>query len=82
MRPTQHPSNTRVLGAPAGWDQQQLECSALAITDVTVDEQPAVVSFWQPSTEELAILNAGGTIALWVFGRDMPPVALHAEPRT
>ncbi|MBT2326103.1 hypothetical protein J7E62_27620 [Variovorax paradoxus] len=79
MRPTQHPSNNRVLGAPAGWDQSELPCGALAITDTVVDGMPHVVSFWRPTAEELATLNAGGTVALWIVGRTMPPAALCVE---
>ena len=40
---------------------------------------PAVVSYWCPSAEELAVLNAGGSIALWVLGMSMPPVNLSVE---
>lgn len=79
MRPTQHPSNNRVLGAPVGWDQQQLPCNALPITDAQTDGQPAIVSFWQPTAAELAALVAGKPVMLWVFGRSMPPVALGID---
>ncbi|WP_219209206.1 hypothetical protein [Variovorax boronicumulans] len=80
MRPTQHPSNTRVLGAPAGWKQEELPCSALAITDVQVDGMPHVVSFWKPDAADLAALNAGGSIALWIVGQTMPPASVAVEP--
>ena len=79
MRPTQHPSNNGVLGAPAGWDQEQLPCSALAITRTDWDGVPAVVSFWKPSPEELAVLNAGGSVSLWIAGQGMPPVGLSVD---
>lgn len=82
MRATQHPSNTRVLGAPEGWDQGALPCNAIPITDALYqDSVRAVVSYWQPSAEDLAILNAGGLICLSVIGVTMPPVAIFAEPR-
>lgn len=81
MRPTQHPSNNRVLGAPVGWDQDELPCSALAITDMVHEGVPHVVSFWLPTAEELAALNAGGTVALWIVGRTMPPAAVSVEPK-
>jgi hypothetical protein len=80
MRPTQHPSSTRVLGAPKGWDQQVLPCGALAITDVVHAGVPHVISFWRPDTEELARLNAGGTVAIWITGNTMPPISVVAEP--
>lgn len=33
-----------------------------------VGDLSAVASYWRPSVEELAVLNAGGSIALWVLG--------------
>jgi len=42
---------------------------------------PHVVSFWMPTAEELATLNAGGTVALWIVGRTMPPAAVSVEPK-
>jgi hypothetical protein len=80
MNKMQHPSNNAVLGAPAGWDQNQLPCSALPITRTEWDGMPAVVSFWKPTAEELAQLAAGGSVALWIVGQTMPPVALAVEP--
>lgn len=79
MRPTQHPSNNGVLGAPEGWDQKQMPCSALAITRTDWDGIPAVVSFWKPTPEELAVLNAGGSVALWIAGQTMPPAGLSVD---
>lgn len=79
MRPTQHVSNNHVLGAPAGWDQQQLPCNAVAITTLKVDGLPVVKSYWRPTKEELSALNAGGLVALSVVGSTMPPVALEVE---
>ncbi|WP_194720810.1 hypothetical protein [Noviherbaspirillum malthae] len=79
MNKTQHPSNNAVLGAPAGWDQKQLPCSALPVTRTDWDGVPAVLSFWKPTAEELAALNAGGSVVLWVAGQTMPPVALTVD---
>lgn len=80
MNKMQHPSNNGVLGAPAGWSQAELPCSALPITRTECDGQPAIVSYWRPTVEELAALNAGEAVALWVIGHSMPPVALCVEP--
>lgn len=80
MRKTQHPSNNAVLGAPKGWNQHELPCGALAITRTDVEGKPAIVSYWMPTPEELAALNAGASVALWVLGETMPPVALEVEP--
>lgn len=79
MNRIQHPSNNAVLGAPAGWDQAELPCGALPVTRTLVEGKPAVVSYWRPSDEELAALNAGQYVALWVLGLTMPPVALEVE---
>ena len=80
MDRTQHPSNNHVLGAPVGWDQKELPCSALPVTRVEQDGMPAMVSFWRPTAAELAALNKGGTVALWVYGVAHPPVAVGVEP--
>lgn len=80
MNKTQHPSNNAVLGAPQGWDQGALPCSALAITRFTVDGIAAIASYWKPTAEELAMLKAGGSIELSVIGATMPPVALDVVP--
>ena len=76
---TQHPSNNLVLGAPAGWDQAQLPCDALAVTRTEVQGQPAIVSYWEPMPEEIALLQVGGKVALWVFGTGHPPVVVGVE---
>lgn len=79
MNKHQHHTNNDVLGAPKGWDQAQLPCDALAITRTECDGIPAVVSYWKPSENELAILAGGGSIALWVIGSTMPPVMLAVD---
>jgi len=79
MNKIQHPLNNAVLGAPVGWNQGELPCSALPITRTHVGDLPAVVSYWRPTAEELAVLNAGGVLALWVLGATMPPVQLSVE---
>lgn len=79
MNRTQHPSNNAVLGAPQGWDQNELPCGALPITRTVCDGVAAVVSYWTPTAEELAALNAGRPVALWVVGSTMPPVAVTVD---
>lgn len=76
MNPTQHISNNRVLGAPAGWDQKELPVHALPITDTTLDGIACVASFWKTDPAELAALNAGGLVMLHIVGRTMPPAAI------
>lgn len=74
MDRTQHPSNNRVLGAPQGWDQKELPCGALPITEAQIDGKPVMYSFWRPDAAELAALNQGGMVALCVFGSDRKSV--------
>lgn len=81
MQKIQHKSNNRVLGAPQGWDQDALPCGALPITDTMVAGLPCIVSFWNPSPVELETLNKGGSVALYIIGDTMPPVALEVEPK-
>ncbi|MEX0142039.1 hypothetical protein MRBLMS1_002883 [Massilia sp. LMS1-1-1.1] len=79
MQKIQHSSNNGVLGAPAGWDQAELPCNALPIARTHVGDLAAVVSYWRPDAEELAVLNAGGAVQLWVVGATMPPVMLDVD---
>lgn len=81
MRVVQHPSNNLVLGAPAEWDQQTLPCGALPATRTTVNGMRYIASFWEPTIEELALLNAGGQVILWVVGDGHPVVALEVEQK-
>jgi hypothetical protein len=37
------------------------------------------ISRWEPTPDELAALNAGGSVELWVMGRQ-PPVSLAVAP--
>jgi hypothetical protein len=81
MNRVQHITNNAVLGAPAGWDQGELPCSALPITRVSYDGIAVVMSYWKPTSEELAVLNDGGSVALSVIGVTMPPVMLSVDPQ-
>jgi hypothetical protein len=76
MRFTQHTSNNGVLGAPPGWDQKELPCGALPITRTEIDGHAVMVSFWKPDAEELAALNRGDSISLWIYGAQHPVVAM------
>lgn len=82
MKPVNHPSNTRTLGAPVGWDQSGLPVEPLGITDTELQGVPCVMSFWQPDDVDLANIAAGGLIGLSIVGRPMPPacvVTLYPE---
>lgn len=79
MRPTQHPSNNAVLGAPPGATID--ECRALPITRILYQpgNSAAVVSYWQPTAEQLELLNAGKPVWLSVMGTTHPPVAIGVD---
>ncbi len=57
------------------------ECSALAITRFIyeADGTPAVASYWLPTADELARLNACKAGALVVIGRTHPPLFLAVD---
>lgn len=77
---TQHPTNNLVLGAPADWDQTTMPCDALPVTQTEIDGQTVMVSFWRPNAEELAALNAGATVSVWLYGGLHPPVSVGVTP--
>ncbi len=81
MRFIQHHTNNRVLGAPKDWDQEQLPCNALPISDAIWDGVPAVLSFWQPDAADLARLNVGQSVVLAIVGATMPPAAVWVWDR-
>lgn len=68
---------TRVLGAPRNWDQQRIECGGLPIIDYEISGVPCMSSFWKPTEEELAQLNAGAHIKLTIIGQSHPPVCVE-----
>lgn len=59
-----HASCITDLGAPS--DMQDGSCAALPVA-VHADEYGVWArSYWQPSAEELGVLQAGGSLELWV----------------
>ncbi|MES2262117.1 MAG: hypothetical protein V4724_26650 [Pseudomonadota bacterium] len=64
MQKIRHHSNNGVLGAPKDWDQGELPCAALPITRTECEGMPAVVSYWLPSANEMALLADGASVAL------------------
>jgi len=39
-----------------------------------------IVSRWEPTPDELAELNAGGSVEVWIMGSTMPPIGLKTNP--
>lgn len=72
------PRATRDLGKPLDWDEAKHgPCGSLPIRDVrAAGGQNAMLSHWQPDAEELARLNAGAPVTLWVYGEVHPPVSI------
>lgn len=61
---------TRTLGAPA----DNPEVRPLAVRDMVLEDgSRCVVSAWEPTADELARLNAGHPVYLYIFGTNMPP---------
>lgn len=79
MNPTKHPSNNDVLGAPPGVSID--ECQDLPITRVVFHPsgRAGVMSYWQPSPEELRLLNEGRAVYLSCWGHTHPPVILGVD---
>ena len=78
MRPTQHPSNNDVLGAPPGATIE--ECRPLAITRVQYESGlRGVLSYWQPSEQERAAIAAGAPVCVAVMGMTHPPLAIGVD---
>lgn len=69
----QHSTNNMRLGSPPG----MANCDSLPATMMT-EPDVTIASFWRPTPEELATLNRGGSVVLYVFGTAHPPVALTA----
>lgn len=82
MKATRHLTNNAELGAPEGMSPD--ECQPLPITRIVYDLAgggglPACVSYWTPSPEQLALLNAGRPVWLSVLGTTHPPLCLGVE---
>lgn len=69
-----------VLGPPKGWDPSRNgPCGHLHVRVSAAGGALRCESAWEPTPEELRILNAGGHVILSVVG-GQPPVALYVEP--
>lgn len=71
----------RNWGAPADWKPENGVCGGLptALRDGPGGIQ-YWVSAWEPTPEELAQLNAGGSIHLWISANQHPVVAMSVNP--
>ena len=73
MKFHQHSSNNMLLGKPPGSTNVETMPATM-----WVDEhgKTTVASFWRPDAQELAALNAGGSVVLYVDGSVHPPVSI------
>lgn len=80
MEILRHPLCVTELDPPA--DMRDGSCEPLPIAICTDEHGMWSISFWKPDTDELAKLQAGGAIALWVraTGRQHPVVGLGIQP--
>lgn len=71
-----HPACDSEIGPPA--DMQDGSCSTLPILRHRDEHGQWAISFWKPSADDLAVMNAGGGIALHVRagGRQHPVVGM------
>ncbi len=72
---------TNVLGKPPNWDENipDAECSDLHIrASKFADNVWLYESAWEPTPEELRVLNEGGSVVLGIVG-SQPPVRLGVE---
>ena len=76
MLPLRITGFTRVLA------EDQDEFKTLAIRDVVDPDtgQNCMVSAWEPTPEDLRILNEGGRVLLGIMGTVFPPVFLTTAP--
>lgn len=76
MQPVLHHSTTHVLapgqGAPAG-------CESLPVTRGNWYGTPSQLSYWQPTGDELRLLNAGRPVLIAVAGQKQPPLAITVD---
>lgn len=70
---------TRVLGKSQGYLGLPIRDEVMN-DSVTGPQTPVMVTAWEPTPDELAVLNAGGTIYLRIVGTGHPPVMMWAEP--
>lgn len=64
---------TRVLGKCQGY-------IGLPVRDIETNGRNVMETAWEPTPAELALLNAGGTVRLYVLGEEHPPVKIEVLP--
>lgn len=71
---------TRVLGKSQGY--LGLPVRDEMVIDKTIGEiVPAMVTAWEPSPAELAMLADGASVYVRIFGMNHPPILVYVEPK-
>lgn len=69
-----------VFNAPHGWrPTRDGDCAGLPVRITRDEHHTMMTSFWRPSPDDLAALNAGACVSLTVLGLSHPVVALGVE---
>lgn len=76
MQYIQRPECNMVYNAPAG---QEDKVGALHVKVHDMEGWHTLTSFWKPSPEELAVLNAGGVVTLNIHAKAHPIVSMGVE---
>lgn len=70
----------RIEGATRVLAESQEAYHDLAIGDEHLtDGTPVMVSLWEPTPKELAMLVRGGSVKLYIMGTVWPPVVLTTQ---
>jgi hypothetical protein len=78
MQPIKFPESNFTFGAPVGWPEEK--CSPLPVwKGEHLNGEPAIVSCWKLSPEELELIQRTGHVFLTVVGAGTPPVSLSVE---
>lgn len=76
MIPAHVEHSTRTLGKPKDWDESKGPCMGLPIRDLATPHGNCMVSAWTPSPAEVAAINRGEPVLLFVFGLCHPVVSI------
>lgn len=73
---------SRPLGAPESWDQDGAsgKCATLWVRDTQLaGGEPCMISAWFPTPEEIAAIQRGEPVYLYVIATGHPPVHLGVK---
>lgn len=81
MTPIKHPSNNVTCTPPKNWDDRagQLRLPVIHATKGSISGVTAMITWWEPTKEEIAMLLAGGRIQLTCIG-GQPACNVSAVP--